>query len=739
MVRDVDLTRLETPTRSGSKEDARSSVAPIGAGARSSVADATGQGTPGEGGTGQGGNTTARAAGGTVYNTNGVYDADNAAKVAARNAAESLEQEPTLITRMFARVRWMRCLQVLLDSGILSLAFFCAYLIRFDGSIASFYVAQLAAFLPAVVAAQLVSNWFFGVYKRLWRYTGLTEVMELGCTVLTVTTIIVIARELGWLSFEQHHLSYGIIFVHSILSFLFLTAPRILRRLSTEHNQRQHWRQPVRRRALLVGAGDAGLMVLKELSQRPEAAVDIVGLIDDDPTKVKKRIGSITVFGTTRELPRLIENLFIDQVIIAMPSAPSSEVRRVVEICKTSEVETRILPGFYDLIDGKVSVNQLREVSLEDLLGRDPVELDTASIAGYVAGRSVLVTGAGGSIGSELCRQILRYKPSRLVLLGKGENSIFSIQQELARRADPIEIVPVIADVRDRERMKSVFKQHKPTVVFHAAAHKHVPLMESNVTEAVANNVFGTKVVAELSADSGVETFVLVSSDKAVNPTSIMGATKRTAELVVQDLARSTKTKYVAVRFGNVLASRGSVIPLWRQQIAQGGPVTVTHPDATRYFMLIPEAVALILQAGALGSGGEIFVLDMGRPVKIYDLANDLIRLSGLRPGTDIAIECIGLRPGEKLYEELLTAAEGLTKTSYQKIFVGSPQPLDRLAFEASVSLLKEGVNTSDSDALRTQLGKLVGTSLHGGDGAANPVDPPSSCDQTIKKVDTSI
>ncbi|MBZ0188354.1 MAG: polysaccharide biosynthesis protein, partial [Candidatus Obscuribacterales bacterium] len=367
------------------------------------------------------------------------------------------------------------------------------------------------------------------------------------------------------------------------------------------------------------------------------------------PAKLKKRIGALTVFGTTADLAHLIDTLFIDQVIIAMPSAPSSEIRRIVEVCRESEVDTRILPGLFELIDGKVSVNQLREVSLEDLLGREPVELDTASIASYLENRTVLVTGAGGSIGSELCRQIMRFEPQAIVLLGKGENSIFTIQQELLSRPEPVAIVPVIADVRDTVRMKSVFDQHKPQVVFHAAAHKHVPLMESNVTEAVANNVLGTRAVAELSHLFKVETFVLVSSDKAVNPTSVMGATKRMAELVIQDLASRTKTKYVAVRFGNVLASRGSVIPLWRQQIAQGGPVTVTHPEATRYFMLIPEAVQLILQAGVLGQGGEIFVLDMGNPVKILDLANDLIRFSGLRPGSDIEIEFIGLRPGEKL------------------------------------------------------------------------------------------
>ncbi len=615
------------------------------------------------------------------------------------------------LNELLIRIRWKRILQVLSDSTLVAIGFAAAYLIRFDGHVTDLYLHQLSVLAPAVVLMQLVANWTFGVYRRLWRYTGLTEVMELGLSVLTVTTCFLVARALGWLAVDNNHLSYGIIFVNAGISFLTLVGPRVLRRLMTEHSQRRHWRQPVRKRVLVVGAGEAGLMVLREMNLRSDG-VDIVGLIDDDPAKVRKRIGAITVFGTTSELPKFIENLFIDQVIIAMPSAPPSETRRIVEMCREAEVETRILPGLYELIDGKVSINQLREVSLEDLLGRDPVKLDTQSISGYIAGRSVLVTGAGGSIGSELCRQIMRFRPSRLILLGKGENSIFTIQQELVRKVEGVEVIAVIADVRENHRMKGVFEQFKPEVVFHAAAHKHVPLMESNVSEAVANNVFGTKCVAELSAAFGVKTFVLVSSDKAVNPTSVMGATKRTAELVIQNLAQVTDTKYVAVRFGNVLASRGSVIPLWKQQIAKGGPITVTHPEATRYFMLIPEAVQLILQAGALGNGGEIFVLDMGNPVKILDLANDLIRFSGLSPGVDIDIEFVGLRPGEKLYEELLTEEEGLTKTVYEKIFVGQPQHMDRQSLQGAIDRLKQGSSTGDDASLRDELDGLVGGCL---------------------------
>ncbi|PWT95140.1 MAG: polysaccharide biosynthesis protein [Candidatus Melainabacteria bacterium] len=614
--------------------------------------------------------------------------------------------------QLLGQIRWMRILQIVLDGLLVVAAFIGAYLIRFDGHLNQLFVQQIAIFTPIVLSLRLLSNWAYGVYRRLWRYTGLTEIMELGCSVLTVTTLLFFLRSLALVSIRGNQISYGIITIDCGLCFLLLAGPRILRRLQTEHRQRRHWRQPVRRRALLIGAGDAGQLVLRELNQRPDLGVDVVGFLDDDPQKLHKRIGQLTVYGTTYDLPALVDNLFVDQVIIAMPSAPPVEIRRIVDECRQAEVETRILPGLFELINGRVSVNQLREVSLEDLLGREPVQLDTASIAGYLEGRRVLVTGAGGSIGSELCRQIVRFQPSTILLLGKGENSIFAIDQELKNCPEPVTLVPVIADVRDEERLAKIFEQHKPEVVFHAAAHKHVPLMETNVAEAVSNNVLGTQVVAHLADQFNVETFVLVSSDKAVNPTSVMGATKRIAELVVQDVATRSKTKYVSVRFGNVLASRGSVIPLWRQQIAQGGPVTVTHPDATRYFMLIPEAVQLILQAGALGSGGEIFVLDMGEPVKILDMAHDLIKFSGLRPGQDIAIEFIGLRPGEKLEEELLTAEEGLTQTSYEKIFVGRPHPIDPKILSRTLTSLLQEARQDNEQSVRTRLDALAGGQL---------------------------
>lgn len=606
-------------------------------------------------------------------------------------------------------VDWLRMLQIVIDAAVLSFAMAAAFLIRFDGKLSPMYLHQLILCLPVLVPMRLITNGVCGVYRRLWRYTGLTEVVELAVSVLIVTTILMVFRATGNLPVDGNQLSYGIILIEPVIAFLLMASARVARRMQTEHQQRRHWRQPVRRRALVVGAGDAGQMVVREIKHRLELGVDVVGFVDDDATKVRKRIGNLTVFGTTKELAKLAEELFIDQVIIAIPSAPAGEIRRIVDICKQCEVEVKILPGLFELIDGRVSISQLREVSLEDLLGREPVDLDSSSIAQYIEGKRVLVTGAGGSIGSELCRQIMRFQPEELILLGRGENSIFTIHQELLRRPEPVRLTTVIADIRDHQRMANLFAKHRPHVVFHAAAHKHVPLMEANVSEAVTNNIGGTRTVAKLSDEFGVERFVLVSSDKAVNPTSVMGATKRIAELVVQDLSRQSRTNFVAVRFGNVLASRGSVIPIWRQQIANGGPVTVTHPEVTRYFMLIPEAVQLIMQAGAIGDPGDIFVLDMGKPIKILDLAHDLIKLSGLRPGQDIAIEFVGLRQGEKLHEELLTQEEGLTKTSYRKIFVGKPQGIERQLLETELQNIFRYAQSDDEQAMRRTLDTIIG------------------------------
>jgi len=429
--------------------------------------------------------------------------------------------------------------------------------------------------------------------------------------------------------------------------------------------------------ALIVGAGSAGTMLVRQLLKNNESKLKPIAFVDDDVAKQKLEIYGVTVLGKTENIPEIVEKNGIGHIVIAIPSLSKHEIQKIYQECSKTKAQTKIMPMIEDIVTGKVSVNQFRDVQVEDLLGRDPVELDIQSISKKLTGKTILVTGAGGSIGSEICRQVSKFKPKKMLLLGHGENSIYSIDMELKNQyRDEFEIIPIIADVQDRHRIFDVMDKHKPDVVYHAAAHKHVPLMEYNPKEAVKNNVIGTKNVAEAADTFSVSTFVLISSDKAVNPTNVMGSTKRIAEMVIQELDKHSQTKFVAVRFGNVLGSRGSVIPLFKRQIQAGGPVTVTHPDMTRYFMTIPEASRLVMQAGALARGGEIFVLDMGEPVKIVDLAKNLIKLSGYTE-EEIGIKYAGIRPGEKMYEELLGKDEVHDEAIFPKIFVGKSVEVD--------------------------------------------------------------
>lgn len=451
------------------------------------------------------------------------------------------------------------------------------------------------------------------------------------------------------------------------------------------------------KRVLIVGAGQAGTLVARQLKNNPELGLRAAAFIDDDPRKYKLHILGIPVAGSSNNIVQVVEKYQVDNIVIAIPSLRKSEMNRIFEECSKTKVKTQIMPKFEDVMLGKVPVSQFRDVEVEDLLGRDPIQLDIDGISEYVTGKTVMVTGAGGSIGSEICRQICRFNPGKLVLVGHGENSIYLIDMEVRNQyGKEIEIIPVIGDVQDRDRMFEIIEEHAPDVVYHAAAHKHVPLMEYNPREAVKNNVFGTKNVAEAADTFGVGTFVLVSTDKAVNPTNVMGSTKRIAEMIIQQLDQHSKTKFVAVRFGNVLGSRGSVIPLFKKQIQAGGPVTVTHPDMTRYFMTIPEASRLVIQAGSLARGGEIFVLDMGEPVKITDLAKNLIKLSGYTI-EEIGIKYSGLRPGEKMFEELLNEKEIHPEPIFPKIFIGKAV-LDQ---EEEVSYLLERFENFNSQQLK--------------------------------------
>ena len=425
------------------------------------------------------------------------------------------------------------------------------------------------------------------------------------------------------------------------------------------------------KRVLLVGAGRAGNLAAKEIQDRVDLGLAVVGFVDDDREKHGSVIQGVRVLGASRDLPTLVADLDIDHVIITIAQASREELRRIVDICERIPIKMRIIPGLYEILGGKVEVSRIRDVDIEDLLGREPVQLDEAVLQDFLAGKTVMVTGAGGSIGSELARQVARFGVGRLLLVERAEFALFAIHRELLQRAADIETLALVADVGDEERMRRIFDRYRPAVVIHAAAHKHVPMMESNPCEAVKNNVLATATLGRVAGESGADAFVMISTDKAVRPTSVMGASKRVAELIVQDLNNRFDTRYVAVRFGNVMGSAGSVIPIFREQILEGGPVTVTHPDMVRYFMTIPEASQLVLQAGAMGQGGEIFILDMGEPIRILDLAKDMITLFGLKPYEDVDIVFSGIRPGEKLFEELETVGESISKTRHPKIFIG--------------------------------------------------------------------
>jgi FlaA1/EpsC-like NDP-sugar epimerase len=433
-----------------------------------------------------------------------------------------------------------------------------------------------------------------------------------------------------------------------------------------------------------------------------------VGFVDDNPAKLGERIHGVSVLGVLEQVPMLVKSLGVDEVIVAIPSAGGREMRRIVDLCSKDGVRLRMMPGLESLIEGRVEVNQLRNVAIEDLLGREPVKLETELIAGKLNGVVVMVTGAGGSIGSEICRQVCRFGPAMLLLVEQAENALFQVHRELREAFPGIMIVPRIADICDSRRIEAIFAAHRPHVVFHAAAHKHVPMMEWNTGEAIKNNVFGTRKVADLADQYGAQSFVMISTDKAVNPTSVMGVSKRVAEIYIQALSQRSKTRFITVRFGNVLGSNGSVVPIFQEQIARGGPVTVTHPEMKRYFMTIPEASQLVLQAGAMGNGGEIYILDMGEPVKIVDLARDLITLSGLRPGEDIEIQFTGIRPGEKLFEELASDSENADKTRHPKIFVGHFKAYEWERVAVGLDALHEVTDGADDDRVRECFRTLV-------------------------------
>ncbi|WP_281885448.1 nucleoside-diphosphate sugar epimerase/dehydratase [Paenibacillus sp. YYML68] len=597
-------------------------------------------------------------------------------------------------------------LLVMLDVFIVWFSIMTAYVLRFDGNIPSSFVMQamLYGIVSSIICIYTMRH--FKLYNRVWQYASTHEMIAIFKSV----TAGVIASYVLVLIFTQERVPLSVLLRNYETLLLMLGASRFAWKFVRDRYVVKP--SSSQKRALIYGAGDCGAMIAKEMLNQPNADLYPVVFMDDDRTKHRHHIHNIPVLSGRSDLPIIVDRMDIDEIIIAIPSLSRKETAEIIEVCKTTKAKLKLIPRLQDLIDGKVTIKEIRHVEVEDLLGRDPINVDLEGIANYVENKVVLVTGAGGSIGSELCRQIGPFQPKCLILLGHGENSIYNIEMEIRRKYPELPIETIIADIQDRERIHEVFDTYRPQVVFHAAAHKHVPLMERNPAEAIKNNVFGTKNVAEAADRYGSERFVLISTDKAVNPTSIMGTTKRIAEMIIQSLDKTSQTKFVAVRFGNVLGSRGSVIPHFKKQIALGGPVTVTHPEMIRYFMTIPEAVQLVIQAGAFAQGGEVFILDMGEPVKIVQLAEDLIRLSGFTPYDDIEIEFTGMRPGEKLYEELLTDEEGLGSTKHDRIFVGKPLHLNPAQLEFELKKL-EKVTLEDQQAIREMLKKMVPTFLN--------------------------
>ena len=597
---------------------------------------------------------------------------------------------------------------ILMALDILSVAL-CALmglLVRFEMNMSHIplpYLRAVQRMLPVFILVTLVIFWGFKLYHTLWRFANSRELVGIvgACTASTVFTIIY-----SYLTYNAVPRSFFVIYFIFLLACVCITRyfNTIIRTVVESRAHGSHARN-----TMIIGAGEAGNMVMKELMLSDKLDARIKCFIDDDKQKHNTYMHGVKVVGGRDKILEYVEKYDINEIIIAMPSVSKKITREIVDICKDTTCDLKILPGIYQMVKGDIDTSMIRNVQIEDLLGRESVEVDLQSIMGYVSKKCVLVTGGGGSIGSELCRQIAANHPRRLIIFDIYENNAYDIQQELKHNYPHLDLIVLIGSVRNTNRVNSIFEKYHPEIVYHAAAHKHVPLMEDSPNEAIKNNVFGTYKVAQAADRYGTRRFVLISTDKAVNPTNIMGASKRMCEMIVQSFNRRSKTDFVAVRFGNVLGSNGSVIPLFKKQIEAGGPVTVTHPDVVRYFMTIPEAVSLVLEAGAVAKGGEIFVLDMGEPVKIDDLAKNLIRLSGLTLGEDIEIEYTGLRPGEKLYEELLMNEEGLQDTANKMIHIGKPIEFDEEQFLADLEKLYTYAY-AETDKMKEMVEKIIPT-----------------------------
>jgi FlaA1/EpsC-like NDP-sugar epimerase len=598
------------------------------------------------------------------------------------------------------------------DVAILTTAFFLAYFPAINIRLDSFAFDQVLTQVSFVVFVQISTLFLLGAYSIIWRYISIGDVKVFAYAALVSGGILLALRFLlNFTTYNIWQIPISVITIDTILGFGGLLGLRVLRRFLYELGERkpgEHRRVLKKKRALLAGAGRTGATLVREIAGRGDSELEIWGFVDDDARLKGGLVSGFKVLGPTDYLPRFIDEIGVEEVVITLDNASGKEIRRIVDLCSDLGVKTQIVPSLDELARGKVAISRLRDVQIDDILGREQVTLDTANLAGLLGGKTVLVTGAGGSIGSELVRQIASFNPKTLLLVERAEYAMFEIASELSDLDLQTNIVPLIADVCDLDRVRQIFSDYRPDVVFHAAAHKHVSLMEGNVAEAVKNNAFATSDLGRIAGESGVANFVLISTDKAVNPTSVMGASKRLGEIAVQDLNRRYDTKFVAVRFGNVLGSAGSVVPIFKEQIRKGGPVKVTDAEMTRYFMTIPEASQLVLQAAALGSGGEIYVLDMGEPVKILDLAKDMIRLSGLIPYEDIDIVFTGVRQGEKLFEELEMTGEDLEKTGHPKIFIGKIATFSTEEVGQMFSAFRRAVEANDEIKIRTLFNQML-------------------------------
>ena len=626
-----------------------------------------------------------------------------------------IQNSPRLSTRPALLLRYRRPLIILAHllafAASLLISFLVAYNMEFRRD---WLVSQYPLVLFFFIIIKVVVFGLFGQYRGWWRYVGISDLMGILRASLVSTLVIVLLwsalvlapGKIRQVMGNVTRVGQGVFMADLFVTVLLLAGLRMIVRLY--HEEFLTVEGGRLKRFLIVGAGNAGEALLREIHRMPVARYDVVGFIDDDPAKQRTNIHGIPILGTVEQLPKICRDRNIDEIAVAMPSASHHQLRRVIQVCEGTKIRFRTVPSVTDIASGRFRVSQIRDVDINDLLGREVVQLDLDLIEAFIKNKTVLVTGAGGSIGSEMCRQVGTFGPTLLLLIEQAENPLFYIERELRKRYPHLSTRALICNITDRTRVEEIFEKHRPDVVIHAAAHKHVPLMELNPGEAVRNNIIGTRIVADAADKYGTANFVMISTDKAVNPTSIMGSSKRIAEMYIQDLDRTSKTRFVTVRFGNVLGSEGSVVPIFKKQIAEGGPVTVTHPEMKRYFMVIPEAVQLVLQAATMGNGGEIFVLDMGEPVKIVDLARELITLSGFRPGEDIEMIFTGPRPGEKLFEELSIAGENMQPTRHPKIVVWNNIPMDRDRLRTGMSEAVEVAKTQDHARIVEKIRALV-------------------------------